>query len=268
MVYKCLGLLAFLDPLGWQYLKKKRELCSTLCRNIWNQRNLFLFEGKFESPRILNLQAQSQVLNFQATQQSNLTIPTPSDWARKRQLPPLNTFKVNWDTALDISSKAFGLGGIARNELGQVLASFCFKPKAVSNPIIAEAQALKKSMLICAELGFKSLLFEGECLDVVNWTNFLLEPPPYIRPIIFDIRNLLQLHTDWKISFTHREANFVAHILAKMACNVSSDCIWIEECPSNVRSYVLLDLPCDSLQQWLYWYVSYQKIIMDLLPCA
>lgn len=123
-----------------------------------------------------------------------MPIPTPTVRVLKWQPPPINTVKVNWNATLDISSKVSCFGGIAKNALVQVLASFYVKVKDVSIPIIAKALALRKSMLICADLDFTFVLFERDCLVIVNWSNSLLEPPPVIRPIILDIQNLLQLY--------------------------------------------------------------------------
>lgn len=94
-------------------------------------------------------------------------------------------------------------------------------------------------LINCAKMGFNSMFFEGDCLVVVHWSNSQLELPSNIRPVIMDIRKLLQLHLDWSINFILREANNVAHLLAKLACSVSFDFIWIEECLGHVMRCIV-----------------------------
>lgn len=120
-------------------------------------------------------------------------------------------------------------------------------------------------MLYCANLSLNSLNFEGDCLNVVNWSNSHIEPPSDIRSIIFYIRNLLQHHSDWTVTFTCWESNKVGRILAKMACTVNSDCIWIEDYPGLVMSSILLDMLCNHLHQWSLSSVSIKKYATNIL---
>lgn len=66
---------------------------------------------------------------------------------------------------------------------------------------------------------------------------------------ILDIRQLLLSHPNWKVIFTYRDSNHVAHSLAKMVYNLVSECLWIDECPGNVMSLVLLDASCNTFHQ-------------------
>lgn len=42
-----------------------------------------------------------------------------------------------------------------------------------------------------------------------------------------------QIH-GWKRKFTYREANMIAHMLAKFACYLFEDQIWMEDKPSFI----------------------------------
>lgn len=53
-----------------------------------------------------------------------------------------------------------------------------------------------------------------------------------------DVQLLLSLAPFWKVTFTYREDNCVAHVLAKYACNMGDDQIWVDEVP-HVISDVL-----------------------------
>lgn len=63
--------------------------------------------------------------------------------------------------------------------------------------------------------------------------------------LIEDIRKLLFEREDWKIRFVHREANMVAHSLAKLALSIEKEKVWLEECPSQIFSSVLREKVCN-----------------------
>lgn len=109
--------------------KQIRELCSTICRFIWNRRNSFIFAGKFDSPKVLCQKAQCQLLNYQAAQHTAISTTTSASCIQRWQPPPLNAIKLNWDIALNFSSHIAGLGGIVQTESSQVLAPFASKLK-------------------------------------------------------------------------------------------------------------------------------------------
>lgn len=125
----------------WVYLvdktsKYNRELCSTICKNIWNHKNLFIFEDRFDSPRVLYQQAQSQVINYQAAQPSSPHSSTPEDRTLKWQPPPHNVLKANWD------------GGLTTTSLVQVALSkmilAIFLPPFVSKVQLSHLPSLQK----------------------------------------------------------------------------------------------------------------------------
>lgn len=49
--------------------------------------------------------------------------------------------------------------------------------------------------------------------------------------LIEDTRRLLADNSSWLLSFTYREANNTAHLLARLALNCNEELVWIEEGP-------------------------------------
>lgn len=126
-----------------------------------------------------------------------------------------------------------------------VYASFNCKVAHTFNPEVAEALALRKAMLLCEELGFPSMIFEGDCLSVVHMINSISTPYACVRLVIFDIQQLFLSHPLWHVVFIHiKKVNMVAHHLARLACSISFDLILVDECLDNVLSYVIFDKPC------------------------
>lgn len=46
---------------------------------------------------------------------------------------------------------------------------------------------------------------------------------------IFDVHHMLLQAKGWSVHYNHHSTNRAAHSLAKLACNVTSDTIWIEK---------------------------------------
>lgn len=96
-------------------------------------------------------------------------------------------------------------------------------------------------MLLFWDLGLFDILFEGDCLSIVNVVNSPQTLDDVMRPIIYDICCLLETTQGWHVQFALRKSNRVTCSLAKYACNILGECIWMEDCPSSIRNLVLKD---------------------------
>lgn len=63
------------------------------------------------------------------------------------------------------------------------------------------------------------VIFEGNCLQVTEAANRISPPDNELYTIMQDIQIFLKLSPNWKITFAYRDANRIAHLLAKHACN-------------------------------------------------
>lgn len=108
----------------------------------------------------------------------------------------------------------------------------------IINPVHVEALALRRAMSICNDSGLNQIEFEGDFQYLVQLVKSREEGPSELRPIMFNIQELLKQHTRWRIQFVYRDANKSAHNLAKLACNLVYDIIWMEECPNPVMPFV------------------------------
>lgn len=55
-----------------------------------------------------------------------------------------------------------------------------------------------------------------------------------LGPMIHDIQHMLANAMDWKVSFTPKNANQADHVLAKLACSITNDVIWMGEFPNII----------------------------------
>lgn len=100
-----------------------------------------------------------QVLSAAATQ---LDIFQTASWQGERRLSQQNHkaantrwrtleepyVKADWDAALNIVTNSTGLGGIIRDSNGEAMVTVCSSLRQTTSPLLAEALALRKLMLV------------------------------------------------------------------------------------------------------------------------
>lgn len=99
-------------------------------------------------------------------------------------------------------------------------------------------------MITSSEAGITNITFEGDCQHVVQEVNSDSLCDSMLRTIVYDIRCLLAFNPFLKVKYVPREANGVAHNLAKLALSLSGQNIWVEECPLSVMPLVVKDQSC------------------------
>lgn len=162
------------DGLGWfaSLMEKLDEddlcLVSVLARSIWLRRNAVVFGGQPSSPAFLVQRAIASLDEFKQAQTEGLaafpSILVQFHWKK----PPAGIIKVNWDSALDLSSIVMGVGALARDERGGFVAAFCTIVTFVTDPTIAEAVVAWKTIEFCCAQGYSCLILEGDSLEVVQ----------------------------------------------------------------------------------------------------
>lgn len=58
---------------------------------------------------------------------------------------------------------------------------------------------------------------------------------------------MLALAQNWKVVYIPRNANRATHGLAKLACSLPNDLIWMGECPKVMMDVILEDKLCIGL---------------------
>lgn len=85
------------------------------------------------------------------------------------------------------------------------------------------------------------IIFEGDCLEMVNAVSKHLMNNDSLSPILHDIYYTLESAPNWEVKYAPRLANRSAHALSKLACSFPHDVIWMEECPDRVLDVILED---------------------------
>ncbi|GMJ09472.1 hypothetical protein HRI_004616400 [Hibiscus trionum] len=106
----------------------------------------------------------------------------------------------------------------------------------VADPFIAEAHASLQTVLFMRDLGFRRVIVEGDSLTVMKKVNGTAHDRSIISPIVQEIKELSKKFESIQFRFTYREANGVAHLLAKLGGDMPSPSYWIEEAPVAVMN--------------------------------
>jgi hypothetical protein len=104
--------------------------------------------------------------------------------------PPLEgTIKVNWDASINGKKSCIGLGMVAQDCKGDVLAAKCVRKNIFVDPKTAEAMAALWAVLFCKECGFLDVIFEGDASQVVNEIH---SKPPFLSTTSHLIESISQ----------------------------------------------------------------------------
>ena len=111
----------------------------------------------------------------------------------------------------------------------------------VTEPMIAEALAVRDGVIFANLRGFKHVVVETDNLEVVNLWNTRLNSRSVVAPIILEIKELSASFHSFVIQHVSRSANGPAHLCAKRACMVAMTESWLTETPSFLINSLLAD---------------------------
>ncbi|KAL4325354.1 hypothetical protein GQ457_11G001080 [Hibiscus cannabinus] len=206
---------------------------------IWFARNRKIYEGKSQTKDSLITWVKSYCLKLE-TLSPRLNPVSPQTLAR--WIPPTSHFvKANYDASFCSSSLHSYSGVVIRDSDGLVLGSCRRASTWVVTPFAAEATAALHALLFAIDLGFTSVILEGDSLSITRKLQSKECDISEISALIWDVQQLSKsLHA---CSFLHtpRSGNKVAHLLAKSDSLGPDDRFWVEEVPSVVRQAVAED---------------------------
>jgi ribonuclease HI len=156
--------------------------------------------------------------------------------------PPSGLIKVNWDASINVTNECIGIRVVARDNNGNVLGSKSLTKKVVTAPKLVEAMIAYEAVVFCKEVGFYEIILEGDAQQVVNDVNSRTPNHDvaghFVEGIIMEMQGLREV----SISHVGRDANNVAHQLAKDASTKEIDYVWLEDCPNFILHAVLREI--------------------------
>ena len=140
-------------------------------------------------------------------------------------------YKVNVDGAVFSAKKEAGIGIVARDCPGLVMAAMSMKVSAPLGPLEVEAKAFEAGLQFAKDLGIQDFILEGDSLNVYRALAGLSHAATVVAPIIYGI--LDSCHDIHNVRFSHvkRKGNTPAHLLNKHASGIVDYLVWIKENP-------------------------------------
>ena len=157
-------------------------------------------------------------------------------------LPPAPSLKFNVDGAIFVELHSMGVGVIERDWNGRFVVAMCKQIHAPLRPLEAESKAVEVGLQFAKQLGVFDFIIKGDSLIVSRALSQSSSVPASIDVVIMGITSAaLEFHN---VYFSHvkRNANTLAHLLAKYAKGIVHQYIWIENCPSFLELAILHDV--------------------------
>jgi hypothetical protein len=190
---------------------------------VWKRRNEKIWE-EVEKPASLSIQSARELLfQWREVRKDGTAARTASTTTIVRWQPSEEgTVKCNVDAALFNEHQQFGAGICIRGAQGIFIKAKTIHFEGSPPPMEAEAYALKEAIIWLGELGLSRVDIELDCLPVVQAINDKSSNQTEFGIIIEDCKILLANYPNFKISFIRRQANFVAHTLARASRSYAS----------------------------------------------
>ncbi|KAF5458866.1 hypothetical protein F2P56_022864 [Juglans regia] len=197
--------------------KEVIEEFAVVARRIWMRRNQFIFQQEFRSPNSVAKLAKEILYELNSTTLNEsvqqLSIQNRPNWSP----PPENTFKLNWDAAVDRIQCKIGIGLIIRDWNGRVVATSGKYRPLFPDPLLAEAMGAMEATCFGLQLGITRIILEGDSKIVISAINIRKEEVSATGMLIEDFKNQLNSYEEWSILHVRREGNQAAHKLARDA---------------------------------------------------
>ena len=156
--------------------------------------------------------------------------------------PPEDFYKANFDAAFFENSNTAGIGVVIRDCNGNIIGALSQKivlPQSIEH---AEALAASRAVTFARELSLFKVIFEVDCLRIINAINTKEPCQTLFGHIIEEIWSHTPSLMTCNFQHVKREGNNLAHTLARRAV-VSADIdVWVKELPTDLDDVFNLDL--------------------------
>ena len=134
------------------------------------------------------------------------------------------------------------MGAVIRNAVGEVMAALSARGEAVVDSEEAKVRAYRKTLEFAIDVGFSELMVEGD--NSVVMSTISSNKPNWSRlGVIYDDIGYLAANLSY-VSFSciRRNANSVAHSLARYANELVEEVVWLEDSPPPAHEALYSDL--------------------------
>jgi ribonuclease HI len=222
------------DPLGGVGLP---ELVLTGAWYIWWERRQLVHGEEVQTPQRSAMSIGALATNYWRARKKPI-IRSVASW----NCPPEGEVKVNVDAAYSFDEGRGSAGAIIRDYKGNFIAASTKNLPFVADPMMAEAYAVQEGLLLAQKFGCNRLIIQSDNMEVVDTMKEGGFSATSAAAIFYDCNIMAAGFV--KVSFEHcpREANSVAHELAKDSFQSFSSCTWDDDPPSFILPLLINDV--------------------------
>ncbi|KAL0336372.1 UNVERIFIED_CONTAM: hypothetical protein Sradi_4849100 [Sesamum radiatum] len=131
------------------------------------------------------------------------------------QAPAPDLIKLNFEGATFAQGRKMGVGVVARDANGDCLAWLSWRVARPGDGEMAEAWAVREAVQLAVQKGWKMVVFEGDCANLITKLSTPGRDLSFIGPIVADIHSLISNFLSVQFGLVKRSGNSVAHFLAQ-----------------------------------------------------
>ncbi|KAK2433837.1 hypothetical protein QL285_019052 [Trifolium repens] len=189
----------------------------------WNNRNNFVWNQEKEMGQQLAYRALSLWLEWSLVQRANTRdVQQVSQQPVVWQPPPREKYKCNVDVGLHDDATKTSSGWCVRDYRGNFVMGGSSWINGRCSSSEGEALALFEAMSTLQLQGYTNVIFETDAHNIVNAIRSRKQGVSEFSVIINKIKRLLSLFSGFEVKPIRRQANRVAHTIARAALSWSS----------------------------------------------
>ncbi|XP_062109606.1 uncharacterized protein LOC133821152 [Humulus lupulus] len=222
--------------------KGEFELFIIISWQIWFLRNRARLGERGPKPSDVVEWCSSFWVNFEAVNGESRK-PSVKREIIKWKPPDMTWLKVNVDAGVQKEDGSWRLAAVARNWRGQVQRARLKVLRSRVEPIVAELWAILEGIKLGGDLNGACFGVESDCLGAVS---AISKPSPGIFDwdgVLDSISSLALVSNCRGVSFVCREANRLAHCLAKSSQVLGSSAVWNEALPLDASVVAIAEMP-------------------------
>jgi ribonuclease HI len=203
-------------------------LFATLVWVLWNNRNNSIWNNTKEQGRSLGYKAKHLWEEWYSVQQvqSGQHAPVQQQHPLRWQKPPYGWYKCNIDAAFHSEQQRTSTGWILRDHHGTFIRAGTTWVEGTCSVIEGEAMALLAALRELQQQGLQQVIIESDSQSLVNVIPHIHVANSDLSALVCEIKNVMLLQPNLMVRFVKRQANIVAHSLARAACSWPRRCIF------------------------------------------